>query len=678
MQHRYALRFENGERRGELVALTGTGTTFGRRPGNGVQILDASVSGRHAEVVLDEKGVLLRDLGSTNGTRIGTERVSERRLAHGDEVLFGNVRLTFIDGSIDPNPPGASADQLASAPVAAAPEAAGEGMRTISADMLARSSKRSLVAAFVVLLLLGGAGAAWFFLGRSSSEGAAPSRPVESVAGNLLGASSAFELEPRTGSGTAAADAWQSTGAAPAAFSVERSGRHSGATGLRADLEAGQWAEQRSPEVNLRGSKALRARAFVSGSAGARARVGVALESSTGKLAPLEVWSQPVAGSEELQELAFAFALPPSYDRARAVILASASASAGVAMADDASLVEEAAVPAGSVLAHEDQQLFLFGTPAQSALLFKLDHPVLRLAVEAAPGAEATPPVDPWSGMEVASQPNGFRLQPAPNTSAHSLAIGIEDALLAQGLATLGSGGADGGYRTHQTEFERAGVRSILAGAGRDLTRIAFDAPVTVRGRPTESGFRLEADLAAGAGASLQLVFKEERAQAEAFAREAREATKQGQLGTALGAWARLLDEVPFEAALVREAETARAQLVEKGLEEVQKLRLEIERARFFRLVDLYRQCARAAQACADRYQKSEVETQAKAVLASIDQDLSSLEKDLDQVEARRLASIHRALLAQKMPHLAERVAEALRKQFGVEDPASLSSTSNP
>jgi pSer/pThr/pTyr-binding forkhead associated (FHA) protein len=80
MQHRYSLRFESGERKGESIPITGAGLTVGRKPGNTLQILDNSVSGSHAELVIEPEGVLLRDTGSTNGTRVGTTRVIEQKL----------------------------------------------------------------------------------------------------------------------------------------------------------------------------------------------------------------------------------------------------------------------------------------------------------------------------------------------------------------------------------------------------------------------------------------------------------------------------------------------------------------------------------------------------------------------------------------------------------------------
>jgi DNA-binding winged helix-turn-helix (wHTH) protein len=52
----------------------------------------ASVSRRHARIVVDGAGVSLEDLGSKNGTWINGQRATERlELADGDELRFGPV-----------------------------------------------------------------------------------------------------------------------------------------------------------------------------------------------------------------------------------------------------------------------------------------------------------------------------------------------------------------------------------------------------------------------------------------------------------------------------------------------------------------------------------------------------------------------------------------------------------
>ena len=99
MDARFSLRFESGERRGETIQVTDGGFTIGRRPGNSLQVLDNSISGRHAEFLIDEQGVTVKDLGSTNGTRVGDTRVLEQRITHGDHVTLGNVE--FIRDNIE-------------------------------------------------------------------------------------------------------------------------------------------------------------------------------------------------------------------------------------------------------------------------------------------------------------------------------------------------------------------------------------------------------------------------------------------------------------------------------------------------------------------------------------------------------------------------------------------------
>ncbi len=58
---------------------------------------DTSISRRHVELVQGEKGVLLRDLGSGNGTRINGEQVTEQILQHEDEIALGRTKMRFYD-----------------------------------------------------------------------------------------------------------------------------------------------------------------------------------------------------------------------------------------------------------------------------------------------------------------------------------------------------------------------------------------------------------------------------------------------------------------------------------------------------------------------------------------------------------------------------------------------------
>lgn len=74
---------------------TSTHLRIGRLPDLEVMIDDASISRRHAEVVLSEEGWVLRDYGSMNGTHLNGVRIGRtpQRVRQGDTVRVGNIDL---------------------------------------------------------------------------------------------------------------------------------------------------------------------------------------------------------------------------------------------------------------------------------------------------------------------------------------------------------------------------------------------------------------------------------------------------------------------------------------------------------------------------------------------------------------------------------------------------------
>lgn len=77
--------------------LTRAVTRLGRGSDVDIRIDDPSVSRHHAEVVLGQPPVV-RDVGSTNGTLVNGERVSEAALADGATIRLGGVTLVFRTG----------------------------------------------------------------------------------------------------------------------------------------------------------------------------------------------------------------------------------------------------------------------------------------------------------------------------------------------------------------------------------------------------------------------------------------------------------------------------------------------------------------------------------------------------------------------------------------------------
>ncbi len=82
--------------------------TVGRLPDNTLQIDDGSVSSHHAEVVFEGDKYHLHDLGSTNGTFVNGEQITDVILNHGDEIRFGQIGSVFVgeeaDGESQPLP----------------------------------------------------------------------------------------------------------------------------------------------------------------------------------------------------------------------------------------------------------------------------------------------------------------------------------------------------------------------------------------------------------------------------------------------------------------------------------------------------------------------------------------------------------------------------------------------
>src|SRR5882724_947447 len=74
------------------------GTNYlGRGFANDFKIEDPSVSGSHAQIVLNGGAVMVKDLGSTNGTFINRAPVTEAALQPGHMLRLGGVEMLFHD-----------------------------------------------------------------------------------------------------------------------------------------------------------------------------------------------------------------------------------------------------------------------------------------------------------------------------------------------------------------------------------------------------------------------------------------------------------------------------------------------------------------------------------------------------------------------------------------------------
>lgn len=82
---------------GKVKKFKGVRMVIGRTVGVDLLLSDQSVSRRHVELVQGEDGVLLKDLGSGNGTKVNGVKVAEKKLEHGDQISIGKTMLRFVD-----------------------------------------------------------------------------------------------------------------------------------------------------------------------------------------------------------------------------------------------------------------------------------------------------------------------------------------------------------------------------------------------------------------------------------------------------------------------------------------------------------------------------------------------------------------------------------------------------
>jgi hypothetical protein len=731
METRYSLRFESGERTGETIPVPSSGFTIGRKPGNSLQVLDNSVSGNHAVIEIDAEGARVRDLGSTNGTRVGDQRVLEARLAHGDHVTFGNVRVSWIDAEVAA--PASSPLPASTMKVAGAGTA--DGLLRVSADVIARSKKRSRLGLVVVLVLaLAGAGA-WFYLNRSTHASPSLVRAVQPVDGDLFGDESSFESEH---------DSWSAGEGSPVAFLRTERARYSGSFGMGCELSGKDWALHVSKEFRADAERELEARAMFRAADGIEMRLGIefAAKGSSDAEAPgsFVAWTSAAPASSGFEPIRIVASVPPGYATARVCVLARASSSAGQsggAAFDDVSLVQRSSSSKPTAQVGENH-LHVFGDPPSSAMLFKVDRVLIssleasreraeagsaplalhvageatkiqvsvsdalsadgvftlraeaplaqkRIATISASSATRESRANDASGSKPESTAQASDAAPAQasdSSSAQASASSVAQASDSPGTQSSGesaakssggasaaapdtaSAGAEGVYATHGPAFERDNVMILLLGSGNDLVDLKFGAPVRVTGVADGAASRITIHAAGQRSFDLQLDFNSEKKEAGSLAYAARNAEKKGDLGGCLQQWGELLNRYPYESALVAEAESTRGRLIQKGLEELRSIRAEIERARFFRLADLYRQCRDKTLALGTRYAGSEVEAQAKTVASEVGVHLAELEIDLAKNERARLTAIMNTLAAQKSTGLAGEVKAYLDAHF--------------
>ena len=73
--------------------------TIGRKPDNDIHIDNLAVSGNHAKVLTILNDSFIEDLGSTNGTFVGGNKITKHALQNGESIVIGKHELKYVNES---------------------------------------------------------------------------------------------------------------------------------------------------------------------------------------------------------------------------------------------------------------------------------------------------------------------------------------------------------------------------------------------------------------------------------------------------------------------------------------------------------------------------------------------------------------------------------------------------
>lgn len=84
------------------VELSAERLSLGRADDNSIVIAHDSLSSHHGEFTFDGASWIFTDLGSTNGTSVGGQRVESLEMAHGGTFNIGHLECVFSgDGEVE-------------------------------------------------------------------------------------------------------------------------------------------------------------------------------------------------------------------------------------------------------------------------------------------------------------------------------------------------------------------------------------------------------------------------------------------------------------------------------------------------------------------------------------------------------------------------------------------------
>ncbi|MSR74909.1 MAG: FHA domain-containing protein [Planctomycetes bacterium] len=571
----------------EVVPLPEGRLTVGRNARHALVLKRSSVSGDHAEIVRRGSEVLLRDLGSSNGTSVDGAKVAEASLVPGAKVRFGDALCIYGKGD--------AADffvQAAEEPASAAVESTDQtetghwnddAAFTVSQAPAGSSDKLWTVLSLVAVLAVA-AGGGWFFFSYERTTDVDGPRGTRRASNLLPEAAASFESGMDTDP-----PLWAKIDAEePGDVEVlQQAGGHVLSVGRAADQ--GVTLVGCGKLLPVTGGSAWLLSVRTTGDARAVLGVRYGIESKEQRGTMGVVFARDLLtghGRASDGELEGRVVIPEGANLAQIVVGVMGS---GTVRFDDVAVeswpVTEAGVKSGDFVARQ--------APSGVLRLSRLGARVLDMVDVVRPAGKQ------WIQTDDTAQPLKTTL-----TSADSgLQWSVDAEALAADQAGLGLLLPGGDVQVVLTDGEKGRLVSeactavpataVVIGEGGNRIRVSFDdgsgvaLRLPVNFTPDASGGASRIFVAAGGRTKLRmnvaLSFESELSAATALRSRAREAARKSEFGQVQLLCAEILERFPFDDDTVREAKSLLAEHTAKGRKLCDDTLARVDDALFFR-----------------------------------------------------------------------------------------------
>lgn len=635
----YVLEILDGDRAGEVLPVGDTTIRIGRKAGNDIVLADEKTSGVHCEIQPEGDRLVLKDLGSTNGTFLDGRRLTELVLTPGDVVTVGRTRVRFR----------AVGDAAADVDV-------GEfAVRKLDAGRVGK--RGGSIGLVVLLLLVAGGGAGWFWwqgqqnTAGDSAGGVTKVQPL-SVAGNRVKDALANCEQEEGWNLRVAGIGFRSGGAAntgSSGFSAHYDSAEDGEGAVTKANSADDFAVMQLVEpIDVFAGRTMTVAAHCRTASGAQMALHAKAFANNEDVPFRFCTGTKMAGYEDgWQRIETTVTVPVGCDRLSIEVVAVLPSQDSEAMVDDIAVVEGGGAN-GLELALTKAGQTAFGVASALAIRSAdVQNPatVLRIVPDKVPAAllrlhKAGHCTLSDLGATLKCSQDGSSLRFAA-TGVDSLQF-VMPADAAGGLWVFAAGKF--APAAAQSEFT---TQKVLFGNYTTRAMLQFDAATAVRGESGQGLYRLSV---ATGKAAVVLGFRSERQQAGQLVREARSERAEGRPGAALDLLAKLYATVPMDSEKLANAQKLRGELLTEQASKVAQLRKDLDDAVVFNTRGGFERVASGVDELITLYGEHNLEDLAGAegLRGKANERLVAFDRSTHKVQRDRLVMLADAFGAEK------------------------------